>query len=95
MLWSMGKLDKEFPRYEYRHLIWKKAKVSNVQLEVQIEIVKQLVGNISCIMVPALALGFDKTEGPYALEVLGLLIAGGAWTFESLADVQKLNFIKD
>jgi len=87
VLWSMGRLNKEFPRYEYRHLIWKKANVTNVRLEVQIEIIKQLVANISCMLIPALALGFDKTEGPYVLEVIGLLICGGAWTFESIADV--------
>jgi len=45
-----------------------------------------LIRNISVLLVPALALGFDETEGLSVIEVLGYLIALGGYLFVIIAD---------
>jgi len=57
MVWRMGKLQVEFPRYEYQHLIWKVSGVKDVTMDIQIEIAKQCVANISVLAMPAFIIG--------------------------------------
>ncbi len=44
------------------------------------------------MVIPALALGFNKDEEMHKYEFVGLLVTVIAYMFESLADKQKLAF---
>ena len=93
VLLKKGYLDRELPRYEYRHLMWKKEGVANIRLETQIEILKQCIANISFSAMPAFVIAFNPTEGLLLWEVVGLGVTLAALAFESVADVQKNNFL--
>ena len=93
VLLKKGYLDRELPRYEYRHLMWKEEGVANIRLETQIEILKQCIANISFSAMPAFVIAFNPTEALSAWEVVGLGVTLAALVFESVADVQKNKFL--
>jgi len=55
----------------------------------------QGAANVSFLAMPAFIIGSNSSESISIFEVLGLLIWIGAFVVESLADTQKLNFLKD
>lgn len=93
VLLKKGFLNREFPRYEYRHLMWKKEGVKNVALETQIEILKQCIANISFSALPAFVIASNTSDTFSFLEFLGLGIAFAALAFETVADIQKNQFL--
>ena len=93
VLLKKGFLNREFPRYQYRHMMWEEQGVKNVALETQIEILKQCIANISFSALPAFIIASNSSDSLSALEFIGLGIAFGALTFETVADLQKNNFL--
>ena len=93
VLLKKGFLRRELPRYQYRHLKWREAGVQNIKLETQIEILKQCIANISFSALPAFIIASNPKETFSLLEYTGLVIALAALAFETIADVQKNNFL--
>ena len=62
-------------------------------LETQLEILKQMVGNMSFFALPAIITGANKEETIHPAEIAGFLIFFCAWLFEATADVQKRRFM--
>ena len=94
-MWRLGILDQELPRYQYQHRRWEKRAETNVPFAMQIEVILQGAANVSFLAMPAFIIGSNSSESISIFEVLGLLIWIGAFVVESLADTQKLNFLKD
>ena len=93
VLLKKGYLARELPRYQYRRLKWKEAGVRNVRWETQVEILKQCIANVSFSAMPALVMAFNPTDSLSVLEYIGLVVTLFALGFETLADVQKNNFL--
>jgi len=93
-MWRMGLLKKEFPRYEYQKIRWKRAGKTNTALAMQIDAIYQGLANASFLAVPALLIATNPSGSISALEVIGMLIWAGAYAMESVADMQKLGFLK-
>jgi len=93
VLLKKGFLDRELPRYQYRHLMWEKEGITNVRLETQIEILKQCIANISFSAIPAFVIGFNSAETFSIFEFVGFGVTLSALLFETVADVQKNNFL--
>ena len=93
-MWKAGMLKKEFPRYEYQKHRWITAGKTNVKLIMQVEVVLQGLANASFLAIPAFIIA-TNTGGPITiLEALGLSIWLSAFILESVADNQKLAFLK-
>ena len=93
-LWSMGRLKKEFPRYEYQKLRWQAAGKTNTRLAMQVDALWQGLANASFLAMPAFVIASNAHETIHFLEVVGCLIWLGAFVMESVADAQKLAFLK-
>ena len=93
VLLKKGFLQRELPRYQYRRMIWEKEGVKNVRLETQIEILKQCIANMSFSALPAFIIASNQTGQFSILEFIGLGVTLGALIFETVADVQKNNFL--
>lgn len=93
-MWKMGLLKKEFPRYEYQKRRWTKAGKTNTALAMQIDAVLQGMANASFLAIPAFVIASNPNAAVSPLEIIGLLIWLGAFTMESVADMQKLAFLK-
>ena len=94
-MWKLGYLKKEFPRYEYQKIRWEKAGKTNIPLAMQIEALVQGFANASFLALPAFIIGSNPNPEISILEIVGLLIWIGAFVMESVADGQKLKFLKD
>ncbi|MBT6178753.1 MAG: DUF1295 domain-containing protein [Deltaproteobacteria bacterium] len=95
VLLKKGFLNREFPRYAYRHMIWKEQGVKNIALETQIEILKQCIANISFSALPAFIIASNQSTSFSALELIGLGVSFAALGFETVADLQKNQFLLD
>ena len=93
-LWKMGLLKKELPRYEYQKQRWQKAGKTNTRLAMQIEAILQGLANASFLALPAFVIATNPSPGIAPLEIVGLIIWVGAFAMESVADLQKLAFLK-
>ena len=93
-LWSAGYLQKEFPRYEYQRILWKEEGKGNTQLALQIDAITQGLANASFLALPVFITASNKNEAFSNIEVLGISIWLCALIFESIADTQKLRFLK-
>merc|ERR1712166_618591 len=91
----MGKLEQEFPRYEYQHLIWKVSGVTDVSLDIQIEIMKQWATNVSVLAMPAFVMAQNKSEHISPIEIAGVALTVVCWLSENKADGQKRAWIKE
>ena len=92
-LWSMGRLKKEFPRYEYQKKRWLAAGKTNTPLAMQVDALWQGLANASFLAMPAFVIAANPSEHIHLLEIIGLLVCVGAFAMESIADMQKLNFL--
>jgi steroid 5-alpha reductase family enzyme len=92
-LWRAGRLQKEFPRYEYQKQRWLEAGKTNTQLAMQVDALWQGLANASFLAMPAFVIAANPSEDIHVLEIIGLLIWVGAFAMESVADVQKLRFL--
>lgn len=93
-MWKQGLLKKEFPRYQYQRLRWEKAGKTKVTLAIQIEAIVQGLANASFLAFPALLIASNTDTSVSAFEILGLVIWLGAFVMESIADAQKLSFLR-
>ncbi|MCX2980639.1 DUF1295 domain-containing protein [Halieaceae bacterium IMCC14734] len=93
-LWKMGVLKKELPRYEYQKRRWLKAGKTNTALAMQVDAILQGMANASFLALPAFLIATNPSDSVSALEVIGLLVWVGAFAMESVADLQKLAFLK-
>ena len=88
-------LQKEFPRYQYQRLRWEKAGKTNVPLALQVEALMQGLANASFLALPAFVIASNSDTSVSILEIIGLLVWVSAFAMESVADGQKLKFLRD
>lgn len=93
-MWKMGLLKKEFPRYQYQKHRWEKAGKTNTPLAMQVEAILQGLANMSFLAMPAFIIAANPNPDVLVFEIIGLVIWVGAFAMESIADVQKISFLK-
>lgn len=93
-MWRLGMLNKEFPRYEYQRVVWKEEGKDNTLLALQVDAISQGLANASFLALPVFIIASNTSENFLLLEVIGLLVWLFAYILESIADFQKLKFLK-
>lgn len=83
----------EFPRYQYRHLMFQQQGTTHVKLHVCAEIMAQGMANMSVLALPGLMIALNGSQPISAWELAGLAIWAIAYLLESTADIQKMKFI--
>ena len=94
-MWSMGLLKKEFPRYEYQKIRWEKSNKTNISLAMQVEALSQGLANTSFLAIPIFLISVSPSTQLSALEIIGFTIFILSIVFETIADYQKLKFLKE
>ena len=94
-MWSMGLLKKEFPRYEYQKIRWKKSNKTNTGLAMQVEALSQGLANASFLAIPIFLISVSPLSKLSTLEIVGFTIVILSLVFETIADYQKLKFLKE
>ena len=89
-----GHLDKELPRYEFQKKRWKKAGKTNTALAMQIEAIAQGVANAAFLAFPAFIIASNPMEEISIFEIIGIVIWLASFIMESVADAQKLKFLR-
>jgi len=89
-----GHLDKELPRYEFQKKRWIKAGKTNTALAMQIEAIVQGVANASFLAFPAFIIASNPSEEISIFEFIGIVIWLASFIMESVADAQKLKFLR-
>ena len=93
-LWRLGLLQKEFPRYQYQRVRWAEEGKSNVGLALQVDAISQGLANASFLALPIFMLSANAQAEFSLLEITGLGISLAALVLESVADLQKVNFLR-
>ncbi|WP_286261941.1 DUF1295 domain-containing protein [Thalassotalea atypica] len=93
-LLKMGHLDTELPRYEFQKKRWDKAGKSNTALAMQIEAILQGLANAAYLAFPAFIIASNPSESISIFELVGIILWLSAFAMESIADMQKLSFLK-
>ena len=93
-MWSLGLLNKEFPRYEYQKIRWKKSGKSNEELAMQIEALSQGLANASFLAIPIFLVFASPLTTISFLEIFGFILFALALIFETVADYQKILFLQ-
>ena len=94
-MWSMGLLKKEFPRYEYQKIRWEKSNKSNTVLAMQVEALSQGLANASFLAIPIFLISVSPSTQLSPLEIIGFTIFILSIVFETVADYEKLIFLKE
>ena len=94
-MWSMGLLKKEFPRYEYQKIRWEKSNKTNISLAMQVEALSQGLANASFLAIPIFLISVSPFNQLSTLEIIGFTIFILSIVFETVADYQKLKFLKE
>jgi steroid 5-alpha reductase family enzyme len=94
-MWSMGLLKKEFPRYEYQKIRWEKSNKTNTGLAMQVEALSQGLANASFLAIPIFLISVSPSSQLSPLEIIGFTIFILSLVFETVADYQKLKFLKE
>lgn len=89
-----GHLDKELPRYEFQKKRWSKAGKTNTALAMQIEAIVQGVANAAYLAFPAFIIASNPSEEISIFEIIGIVIWLASFIMESVADAQKLKFLR-
>ena len=89
-----GHLDKELPRYEFQKKRWIKAGKTNTALAMQIEAIVQGVANAAFLALPAFIIASNPSEEISIFEIIGIVIWLASFIMESVADAQKLKFMR-
>jgi len=89
-----GHLDKELPRYEFQKKRWIKAGKTNTALAMQIEAIVQGVANAAFLAFPAFIIASNPSEEISIFEIIGIVIWLTSFIMESVADAQKLKFLR-
>jgi len=93
-MWKLGMLNTEFPRYEYQKRRWKRSGKDNTALAMQIETILQGLANASFLAMPAFIIATNTSNTLSIFEIIGAIIWLGAFIMESIADMQKLSFLR-
>lgn len=93
-MWRLGWFNTEFPRYQYQRRRWEKNGKANKSLVMQIEILVQGLANASFLAYPAFVIASNPQATLTIFEILGIVIWLGAFGLETVADAQKLAFLK-
>jgi steroid 5-alpha reductase family enzyme len=93
-MWRLGLLNREFPRYQYQRVLWKEEGKDNTLLALQIDAISQGLANASFLALPVFIIASNTSETFVLLEMIGLSIWLLAFILESIADFQKLEFLK-
>ena len=94
-MWSMGLLKKEFSRYEYQKIRWEKSNKTNTGLAMQVEALSQGLANASFLAIPIFLISVSPLSKLSTLEIVGFTIVILSLVFETIADYQKLKFLKE
>ena len=89
-----GHLHKELPRYEFQKKRWIKAGKTNTALAMQIEAIVQGVANAAFLAFPAFIIASNPSEEISIFEIIGIVIWLVSFIMESVADAQKLKFLR-
>ena len=89
-----GHLDKELPRYKFQKKRWSKAGKTNTALAMQIEAIVQGVANAAFLAFPAFIISNNPSEEISIFEIIGIVIWLASFIMESVADAQKLKFLR-
>jgi steroid 5-alpha reductase family enzyme len=89
-----GHLDKELPRYQFQKKRWRKAGKTNTALAMQIEAIVQGVANAAFLAFPAFIIASNPSEEISIFEIIGIVIWLASFIMESVADAQKLKFLR-
>ncbi len=93
-MWQLGLLKKEFPRYQYQRIVWEEEGKDNTGLALQVDAISQGLANASFLAFPVFIIASNNSEGFLLLEIVGLVIWILAFAMESIADLQKVRFLK-
>jgi steroid 5-alpha reductase family enzyme len=93
-MWRAGYLDKEFPRYQYQRILWEEEGKENTQLALQIDAISQGLANASFLSLPIFITASSTSQSLELLEIVGIAIWLLSLLMESVADFQKLGFLK-
>ena len=94
-MWSIGLLKKEFPRYKYQKIRWKKSNKTNISVAMQVEALSQGLANASFLAIPIFLISVSPSTQLSPLEIIGFAIFLFSIVFETIADYQKLKFLKE
>ena len=94
-MWSMGLLKKEFPRYEYQKIRWKKSNKTNISLAMQVEALSQGLANASFLAIPIFLISASPLTQLSIIEIIGFTIFILSIALETVADYQKLSFLRE
>ena len=94
-MWHLGLLKKEFPRYQYQRIVWKEEGKNNTALALQIDAIAQGLANASFLAFPIFIIASNSNQEFLVLEIVGLVIWILAFTMESIADFQKVGFLRE
>ena len=94
-MWKLGMLKTELPRYEYQKRRWQKAGKKNTALAMQVEAISQGLANASFLAIPAFIIAANPNATISILEIVGIAVWLGAFLMESVADMQKLTFLRN
>jgi steroid 5-alpha reductase family enzyme len=93
-IWRIGHLKTEFPRYEYQKRRWQRDGKTNTALAMQVEAVLQGFANASFLAMPALIIASNPSSTISVFEIIGIIVWLSAFVMESIADSQKLRFLR-
>lgn len=93
-LLRLGHLNTELPRYEFQKRRWAKAGKTNTVLAMQIEAILQGLANAAFLAFPAFIIAANPSAEISIFEMLGIIIWLSSFVMESLADKQKLSFLR-
>jgi|TARA_B110001469_G_scaffold76639_1_gene72642 steroid 5-alpha reductase family enzyme len=94
-MWKLGYLKKELTRYEYQKSRWEKAGKKNTALAMQVEAILQGLANASFLAIPAFVIATNPDANISIFEIVGIIVWLGAFVMESVADSQKLTFLRE
>lgn len=93
-LLKLGHLKTELPRYEYQKRRWHKAGKTNTALAMQVEAILQGFANASFLAMPAFVIATNPSSDISIFEIVGIIVWLGAFVMETIADMQKLDFLR-
>jgi steroid 5-alpha reductase family enzyme len=94
-MWNLGLLKKEFPRYQYQRIVWREEGKNNIALALQIDAIAQGLANASFLAFPIFIIASNRNQEFSILEIVGFVIWIFAFAMESIADLQKVDFLRE
>jgi steroid 5-alpha reductase family enzyme len=94
-MWNLGLLKKEFPRYQYQRIVWREEGKNNIALALQIDAIAQGLANASFLAFPIFIIASNRNQEFSILEIVGFVIWIFAFAMVSIADLQKVDFLRE